>query len=203
MTTISESLIAALAPHLISLKLEVWPITVIDHERKFIFIHVPRTGGHSGYKMLGIDGRPNVPIHQPRFKHKENYFSFGFIRNPWDRMYSCYRRQGGFEKHAGKSFKHYIFEGIKGDNMLRPAMWMLEGCDYIGRYESLQMGWDYILQRLRMTAQTVPQLNKYGNSEYRDKYDVEMIDYIAAIHASDVKYGCYSFESKTCGAASQ
>lgn len=167
---------------------------MIDHGRQFIFIHVPRTGGHSAYKMLGYNHKPKGAIHTPRFRVGEDYFSFGFMRNPWDRMYSCYRRQQNYEVVIGKSFKYYLMEILKDNSIRNCCMWYLDGCDYIGRYESLQTGWDYILHRIGLPAQTVPHINQRGNPEYRDQYDNEMIDFIAVNHAADIEYGGYTFE---------
>ena len=63
---------------------------IIDHDRKFIFVHVPKTGGQSISAVLG-GKTPEVPTHAPLYAYDDpQYFRFGFVRNPWDRMVSLY-----------------------------------------------------------------------------------------------------------------
>jgi len=63
------------------------------HERKCIFIHIPKNGGTSVYEALGLD----KSLHYT-YRHYENlfptewdtYFKFTIIRNPWARLVSSY-----------------------------------------------------------------------------------------------------------------
>ena len=85
---------------------------MINHNKKYIFIHIPKTGGSSIEKTLlsheGIDissqsknilsnlskdildeyvlgkNRQHFEMHNFEHKFQENYFSFCFVRNPWD-----------------------------------------------------------------------------------------------------------------------
>ena len=168
---------------------------VINHAKKFIFIHVPRTGGYSAYEMMGIKDRGGLHYSRRRFR-RTRYFSFGFMRNPWDRMYSCYRKQKKvLVKHQHRTFKQYLFEGIDDGNLIdKQAMWFLEGCDYIGFYETLQQDWDIINRIIGLPVKTLPHLNGVGSPDYRPHYDNELIDYIAARHTDDIRIGGYTFE---------
>lgn len=71
---------------------------MINHKYKFIFLHIPRTGGTSiEYAICNKDW---FNVHAPS-KHLtahiakkiyaeywDEYFKFSFVRNPWDRMVS-------------------------------------------------------------------------------------------------------------------
>ena len=162
---------------------------IVSHEDRYIFIHVPRTGGHSAYRVLGV--KSDKGLHKPRFKIEEAYFSFGFIRNPWDRMYSCYRKKREYSTYS-KSFKHYLLD-IQDEDIRHSALWYLEGCDYIGRFEKLQQEWDWLLKILDKPPAKLPLLNKCGAADYRKHYDNEMIDHIAHHHADDILFGDYTF----------
>ena len=166
-------------------------MAIIDHSRKFIFIHVPRTGGHSAYELLG--GQTPGMLHTPRFNINYDYYSFGFIRNPWDRLYSVYRRQRDMPRYKGVGFKEYLMKRILQNGIDGSAMHLLEGCDFIGKYENLHADWSTIQIKLGIEPKMLPHLNRYGDADYRKHYDNELIDYIAKLHSNDVEYGKYTF----------
>lgn len=83
----------------------------ICHEKKFIFFHIPKTGGSSfiygNRAVLGIDYSKPPPHkdnwHSDGVSHSTylgckkvycdphpDYFKFAFVRNPWSRMFSYY-----------------------------------------------------------------------------------------------------------------
>ena len=69
---------------------------MIDRERGFVFVHIPKTAGMSMYAALGVDrgfGHRRLTDHPDA----DGLFSFAFVRNPWDRLVSVYHylRSGG------------------------------------------------------------------------------------------------------------
>jgi len=74
---------------------------MINDENKFIFVHIPKTGGGSISSCLHsfVDGRSRLG-HQPLKEYVRNntfgflddgdYFKFSFVRNPWDMTVSMY-----------------------------------------------------------------------------------------------------------------
>lgn len=85
---------------------------MISHSKKFIFIHIPKTGGTSIEAVLAdhgivLQGAGN--FHSIYFKHidakqlrvmmgaeYDNYFKFSIVRNPWDWLVSMYEFCRGF-----------------------------------------------------------------------------------------------------------
>ena len=70
---------------------------IISHKHKFIFIAIPKTGTSSVESKLKSLSEVNVDVFN---KHDylcqitdfniDKYFSFTFVRNPWDRHLSTY-----------------------------------------------------------------------------------------------------------------
>lgn len=84
---------------------------MISHERKFIFVHTPKTAGTSVEECLkdyGIMQQGPRNFNSIYFKHitarelkrmlgdqYDNYFKFSVIRNPWDWLISTYEFNRG------------------------------------------------------------------------------------------------------------
>lgn len=79
-----------------------FPYQAYCDKYKLIFIHVPKCAGTSIVTQLSgkQDGRIHAEIHHylaASRRRYEDYFKFGFVRNPIDRLYSAYNymRAGG------------------------------------------------------------------------------------------------------------
>lgn len=71
---------------------------LVSRERRFLFIHVQKTGGSAVARAL-VEAMPDL-AHVPgskhlrlapaleRFPELDGYFSMGFVRNPWERFHS-------------------------------------------------------------------------------------------------------------------
>lgn len=74
---------------------------IIDNEKKYIFVAVPKTASTTIHKILGHLNNSSHEFLQEKYHYpitnilKEHpyaldYFKFGFARNPWDRIYSSW-----------------------------------------------------------------------------------------------------------------
>ena len=80
---------------------------MINHEHKFIFIHIPKCAGMSIgktlYKLVDKDPKTyeGFRIHHDEFDEKiwKEYFVFTFTRDSHDRLYSQYRYRDFLFKH--------------------------------------------------------------------------------------------------------
>lgn len=172
------------------------------------FIHNPKTGGHSIRRALGLGDE--WPLHQPRTAAPATSWTFGFVRNPWDRLLSFYAflRAGNYlddldcRTDDDTSFKRWLMrdsrrlygepKGIIGVQR-RPQRWWLEGCDFVGRFEHLQADFDQACAHVGLARRALLHLNPSRHGDYHAAYDDEMRAAVAEWSADDVAQWGYVF----------
>lgn len=183
---------------------------MIDHERKFIFVHVPKTGGNSVKKALGMIGHEHK-----RFslcvKTNPEYFTFAFTRNPWDRCVSAFTYlegggmnkgdRDGYERYIhGLTFREFLFKykdrPCITQHHFRPQNNILDGdLDFIGKVENMQEDFDTICDKIGITRQTLPRKNTTKHKHYTEFYDDETREIVAKLYAKDIERFGYEFEN--------
>lgn len=166
----------------------------------FIFVHVPKTAGQAVRHVLGVN--PNRFMHT---KLKEvdstDRFSFGFVRNPWERMLSAYLYildnnvdapvfiRDGFKKSLLEE-KLYLW----GKYYLQEdAMEWLQGCDFIGRFEQLEYDLESVCRAIGVTYRKPPIIDATDHVHYSHYYDQEMIEFVAEQHKQTIDRFGYTF----------
>lgn len=198
--------------------------------RDFLFIHVTKCAGKAVARKLGGTTR-GVPGHAPRFwfegRPESSKFSFGFVLNPWDRMVSSYaficskpRRRGDDDDQKRSAqeagFRRWLLEGaffLDHDRLWNPdgtlppyqrrsQMFWLDGCDAIGRVETLEADLTEIQKRITIRRSLRDLLNRRSGiavrnrsprGDYRDYYDDETIAFVAHHAAAEIARFGYSF----------
>lgn len=138
------------------------------------------------------------------------YFSFCFVRNPWDRAYSTYRYfcaggNGTTDSPMAKSilnfksFEHFILDGLgRGHYRSHPALLPQSSfviayddkvlVDFVGRYENLANDFKIVANRLGLTGE-LPHKNASPNSQtsWMDAYgSIESVAAIAELYRQDI-----------------
>jgi len=191
---------------------------MIDHKNKFIFIHIPKTGGSSIESIFrpSIITKTGICKDIPNkhytldslLKNEEinlsNFFSFSFIRNPWDKVLSHYLFfiKGGFD-HRGSFFnfvKYYCDTDHKGwkNNDFLPQFDYLSlddslAINFIGRFENLQEDFNKACDRIGIARKQLPITNKTKHENYTEYYDNETRQIVAEKYAKDIEYFGYKF----------
>lgn len=178
---------------------------IICDNPKFVFVHVPRTGGNSVRKMWsgyerGYKAHATLEQGKRRFaqgKNLDNYFKFGFMRNPWERVYSLFcKHVKNSPVDTSKGFKYWMFDESRTDSCRhkQSAMFFLEGVDYIAKYENFEEEWDIIFDKIGLPRLQLPHVYKYrDNKAYQDLYDDDMRAFIVKYHKEDLERGSYIF----------
>jgi chondroitin 4-sulfotransferase 11 len=132
-------------------------LSMINHQYRCIFIHIPRTGGKSVQRFFGTKWQDHKDI--SRYADELNpeifasYYKFAVVRNPWDRLVSDYNfqkmkkgSQAGHrllihDKHGKtRSFSEWL-EAVTSDPFCcEPKKWGARVSQGIHRW-SPQMDW--------------------------------------------------------------
>ena len=175
---------------------------IICDQHKFIFIHVPRTGGTSVRQMWkhwdkGDRTHTTYPMLLKKFPNRafNQYFKFGFMRNPWERVYSLFcKHVKNSPVDTSKGFKYWMFDESRTDSNRhkQSAMHFLKGVDHVARYENFEEEWDYIFDKVKIPRTNIPHANKFRDTEsYKELYDDEMLNFITQYHQKDIDHGEY------------
>jgi hypothetical protein len=159
----------------------------------------------------------------------ESYFKFSFVRNPWDRIVSEYKYRGYPVK---VDFKTYLFKHLPPPGWsdtyshVMPQYDFLHDetgtllVDFVGKYETLQAGFDTVCARLGIPPTRLPWVNrslekarltslrelrkrlrralwsrerKHTFGHYTEYYDDESRDFVARLYGRDIDAFGYSF----------
>lgn len=192
---------------------------IVDHEKKFVFIHIPKTGGTSVTSLLGYPRRPPNPhrVEPGTPVDYADYLRFCFVRNPWDRLYSSYKYtqrmaargviKGDVVRelcrdHPDLTFEEFVLDHLNPDMIrvaihYRPQMrWIAQSApQFIGRMETFQSDVDFLLQALRQVQTELPHDNRSTTANYLEVYTPSMIDRVSTLYRGDIKALGYRFET--------
>jgi hypothetical protein len=210
---------------------------IINTTYKFIFVHVPKVAGTSVMKCLkGIpgDNRPwlaktrhetlaqlEAHIDERRsildklmFRSPDNYFTFGFVRNPWDRMSSFYRylvekKRPIPEMETINSFRDFLLQAEDGVTWIKNFYSMRPQLDYftfsdgvmrlgfLGHFEHLSEDISTVSECIGHPIQ-LPHRNRSSNMgrDYRKEYDDEMVRIVESLFMDDINHFGYTFDAR-------
>jgi hypothetical protein len=206
---------------------------IISHKHKFIFIATPKTGTTSIESKLKIFNE-NLKLSDeagdrgnPSLKHitlegitahcnqsLDDYLSFTFCRNPWDRHLSIYKYYKKMVTHWGDSSGQWkrVCEGYKGlvddfDDFNefvegRPnfkelqTRWVTGNIDFVGKMENLQVDFNIACSKIGINEIELPHLNRSSKADYREVYNDKSIDIVTKAYEKDISALKYSYEDR-------
>lgn len=206
----------------------------VSDSRRVLFVHVPKTGGSSIDRIFDdeVPDARKVPGRQRHAPYNRllkaepglaDYWSFGFVRNPWARLVSWWLMVGRtFAKaEAGHvpsqekirrfpdvwltegeyrhDFERFVLEGtIALKKVGRPQLVTLSAgdrqVDFIGRLESFDQDVAVVRERLGLApVDAAPHVNRTRHGDYREFYTDETREHVAEVFAVDIEAFGYTF----------
>lgn len=215
--------------------------TIVLHEYQAIYFAIPKVGSSSWHRicaiLLNVDIPPiaiqkdrrveNLPsIDKTELATYKNYFKFCFVRNPWDRLISCYWNKiktdpnlnsigitsgiaTGFVRFgvfkAGMSFEEFVraivnIKDVDADPHFKSQYTFITEengenlVDFIGKLESADEDFFYVLEKLGRTDISIPHFKKSSDKKYYEEYYTPKIrDMVAKRYLKDIQMFGYDF----------
>ena len=184
------------------------------HEKKFIWFRVAKVGSRTILNHLRDNGVHLDVEHGRQLRypvnHYADYFKFAFVRNPWDRLVSCWNnkvidsnlfRFSEAELEKMRVFENFVgyVEGINVDTCNRHlrsqnSLIDLNNIDYLGRMETFGDDLNHIFRRLDLDTDNIKSRNVTAAREpYREYYNSELAERVARIYRKDIQIFGYRF----------
>jgi hypothetical protein len=210
----------------------------VSYVYKCLFIHIPKSGGTSIERALGIFGDWKVEDRKNLFGliqtkelleknflsnflqhltfsdihsfHSDSvgFFSFAFVRNPWDKLVSVYSnpdnnlinelKKDGFEleKSSFTQFIHHL-EYINHIHLEKQYKFVTDSkgdiiVDFIGRFENFEADFCKIVNITGCNGK-LEHYNASFHDKYRDYYTKDTRRIVQEIYSEDIDYFGYKF----------
>lgn len=192
---------------------------ILSHDKQFLFIHVPKTAGTNirqwlisqtknceDYWWWDKSGTDRAHLHEGNIEKyinvsqtkNEKYYIFGFVRNPYHRIFSAYNEvkwKGPCKNHT---FEEVLFSYIAKNKISElpvhflPQVKFLNIASCVYKYELLYESVNHISEKLNLAPLNLKFNNKKHMYSYFENYSQAMIDVINVAYAEDfAKYDYY------------
>lgn len=189
--------------------------------KKFAWFRMPKVASSSIKENIKSLVNEDIKLKQRLTSAKidDDYFKFTFVRNPWDRIASCYRnkiqkrwknnpspslkQKGLYFENNNLTLKEFLILLEKKDNRFYNIHWApqtslvdMDKMDFIGRFENLEEDWKHVCKKIGIDQLKLPHKlqTKPKNKSYRDYYlDQESIDIVSRIYKKEIELFNYKF----------
>jgi chondroitin 4-sulfotransferase 11 len=204
-----------------------YPKTIVIAELKMGFVPTPKVANRSMKiaiaSHIGMQYRGDIhhaPWHfTPLALLRDNdYYRFGFVRNPLDRLLSCYaqkivyyEKQLGMKPllwrygktfHKDMSFAEFVEAVAKIPDRVSDIHFRSQHTflyhrkklmvDFVGHFEQLEQDWGLLREKFGLPA--LPHQNRSQHVDYREAYTPELARLAARRYRKDIELFGYSEE---------
>jgi Sulfotransferase family len=203
----------ALTSKMTSLKRKIYELTgtrfyniTSSKESGYVWFRVAKNGTRSILKVLeektklDLNGS-NIPYLSFRFRRQ---FKFCFIRNPWDRLVSCYHSKvvskKMFEPCWDNGFSFFVdFVGQQDLSScdrhfrLQTHLFPQREMDYVARFENFTQDFDFVMNGKLKLNVPIEHQNATDHVGYREYYDNKTKSIVERLYQEDIEFGNYIF----------
>jgi len=187
---------------------------LISDSKEFIFFHLYKTAGTSFTQLIEPHSKKHRNKHHKVMEYLQDnnretydkYFTFGFVRNPWDWQVSLYHYMLMDTQHfqhklvsSFKSYEAYLDWRINEDCKPQYTFFSENGdedspltLDFVGRFENLSEDVEFLKTTLGVTGE-LPHFVKSNHAPYKDYYNDKTRKMIADAYHKDISYFNYEF----------
>ena len=199
-----------------------WPVLPSDrsynislsHDRRFLWYRVAKVCTRTIFAALDEGGitldadHPMGCYYSP--KRFRDYFKFAFVRNPWDRLASCWRDKvldrnyfnlTPSQRQSLNQFEAFVdwvstkdLEACDRHLRLQCRLIDLNHVDFVGRFESFENDFRAVATRIDLPLSKIPHENVSASlPRLIDIYDDQTIKGVADLYARDIAIFGYDF----------
>lgn len=188
-----------------------WYNIKVSEEKEFVWFRVFKNASGTIWEALS----PEVPDLKGKKPTKypseyKDYFKFAFVRNPWDRIVSCYfhkivtEKSGEFSACFGKSFEFFVDyiskidiananPHIKLQVRLIPPV---HQCDFIGKIDNFEEDFKFVCDAIGIEMRDLGNKHETEHFHYSKYYNKRTRKIIADLYEEDIKTFGFEFEQK-------
>lgn len=191
------------------------PVAILIKDLNLAYIPIPKVAHTSIKRVIAkVPKQERVRVHKLHFDQvtldeldTTRYFTFGFVRNPLERLVSLYERNVNEEypQHLfhryGRTFKHKMpFEDFleqvcrisdaRSDKHFRSQHWFLErdnelACQFIGKVEQFEDDWNRLNEQFPLGH--VDKFNQSSKNEVSAYFTPELLDMAVKRYERDIE----------------
>jgi len=189
----------------------------VSHSKRYLYYSIPKTATTSikiyleTYSSVDIGSHTKQDGYTVEYDESWNsYFKFTFVRNPWDRILSCFldktKQSIGkiwemetYRPYADCSFEEFIDyltpENILYDAHTTPQYLLINQSqiDFIGKFEQLEKDFSFIQNRLMLPHTKLSKENITHHDQHKYYYNKKTRAKIYQLYKDDIEKFQYEF----------